>query len=191
MSERQRIMHLRKWLVVASPALLVPLVVTAIIAVGNQASAAGPNAAKPGTVYQANVPCCQTIVLGASSSPTTVLTSSPIPPGTYAVVGDVGVVMGPAAAAGGQEGTVCVVGTTQSGDTIVGTGGNTGNGSTTSGTGANGTYGNNVQDVTVVIKSGNTNDDLRITCNSTSGTQGTYVDAATLVATKAKALVAI
>jgi hypothetical protein len=183
-------MHLRKYVLAALVACLLPAAL-ALGAVTLQASASASPApaAANGTAYQANLPCCTTITLGSISSPTTVLTSTVIPEGKYTVVGDVGVVMGPAASAGGQEGSVCVVGTTKAGDTIVGSGGTTGNGATESGSGASGTYGNAVEDVTVVIS--HTSDKLRITCNSTSGTQGTYVDAATLVATKVPAIVAI
>jgi hypothetical protein len=184
---------MRRYLIVGIVACLIPVAVV-LTSATTQASArtavtnALRNAAALGTGYESEVSCCQTITLGPQSSPTTVLTSSGvIPVGTYMVVGDVGMVMGPSSNPGGQEGTVCALGTSNAGDTEIGSiGGTTGNGATDSGTGPNGVYGNAIMTGTVGIKSAN--DHLKITCNSSSGSQGTYAVDATVIAFKVPAV---
>ena len=146
-----------------------------------QASFHSPAAPANGTTYVAVVPCCQTIVLGTQGNPTRVLTSKVIPPGKYSVVAQVGIVMGPAPS-GGQEGTVCSTGTDSGSDTATTPFGSTGNGATESGQGPNGTYGNNVMNGTVIVRS--TASHLVITCNSTQGNRGTYASSAEIVATR-------
>jgi hypothetical protein len=149
-------------------------------------AAPSPMTAANGTTYVARVPCCQTIVLGPQSSPTRVLTSKVIRPGTYAIVSHVDVVMGQAHS-GGQEGAVCGTGTTMKGDIGLTPFGTTGNGSATSGTGPDGTYGNAVMNGVIVVN--HASDHLEITCNSTLGGRGTYVSSALVMATKIPSVV--
>jgi hypothetical protein len=146
-----------------------------------QAASSGP------PTYEVSLTNGPNITLGSPAKPSTILRSKTIPVGTYVVQAEVGVVMGPAKSAGGQEGVVCAISTTKPNDRVVSLFGGAGNGSSTSGTGAAGTYGSNVMIGTVKINSAN--DDLRVVCNSTTGTQKTYVGQAQLLATKTTNLI--
>jgi hypothetical protein len=175
-------MDKRRKLFLGMMACIIPIGV-AVTTVSSQASAVGnaPAVVANGTVYQAQVACCQTIVLPAWPAAGHILTSKVIPVGTYSFVATDFVVIGP------LENDNCWVATTNSTDVITQTGGNVGNGSTVSGTGAGGIYANAVINGTVVIKGAS--DHLVLYCDSRHFGQGTYVAAAGLDATKVPAIV--
>jgi hypothetical protein len=181
-------MHIRsrsaRWVVTSAAALagLAGLMTaTTSIAQASSASNNAPAAAANGTVYQANVGCCQDIVLPAWPAAGPILTTKPIPPGSYSVVGNAFIVIGP------SEDDNCWLTTSNASDTISGEGAAVGNGATESGTGPAGVYANAMLNYTVVVTA--TNDHLTLNCDSKHPGQGTYAASATLIATKVPSIV--
>ncbi len=172
----------RRNLILGAMACIIPIGLT-LTTISSPASAVGnaPAVAANGTVYQAQVACCKTIVLPAWPAAGHILTSKVIPEGTYSFAATDFVVIGPV------ENDNCWVATTNSSDVMTQTGGNVGNGSSTSGTGAGGIYANAVINGTVDIKAAN--DHLVLYCDSRHFGQGTYVAAAGIVATKVPGIV--
>ncbi len=165
----------RKILFGGAAACLISIAV-ALTAVTTQASATKSTVAN-GTVYQANLPCCQQIVLRAWPAPhAPILRTKAIPPGIYKVAGNAFIVIGR------LENDNCWLSTSNSSDTVSGEGGAVGNGAEESGTGAGGIYANAVLDYTVVVK--RANDHLILNCVSKHPHQGTYAASATMIATK-------
>jgi len=167
-------------------ACIIPIGVAAAILASQTsvAEGAGTHVAN-GTVFQAHVPCCQTIPVGhwpASSAP--VLTTQGIPQGTYQVTANVFLVMQP------SDDENCWLTSSNPADVINGTGGSAGNGSSTSGTGPAGVYGNAILTYTVVTKS--PGDTLTVNCDSKAAPPITsYAAEVSLLATKVPAVVGI
>jgi hypothetical protein len=170
-----------KWktIVVGSTAACIISVVVAVTAVTVQASATSNTSswAPDGTVYEATLPCCQTIILPAWPAAGPILTTKVIPPGRYSVVGNAFIVIGP-----GDAADNCWLTTSSSSDTISGGGAGVGNGATESGTGGGGVYANGLLTYTVVVRAAN--DHLILNCDSKHFGQGTYAAGAELIATK-------
>jgi len=180
-------MRIRKCLGAIAILALVPTVVGLAITV-SQAGAATPATAAVGTVYQTT--WGGNDVLGTCGSPCVLTTSKVIPEGSYSVVGNVQIAMGPAASAGSEEGTVCGIETTMAGDTTNVIGGVTGNGATNSGTGGDGVYG--TATVTGTVDITQPRDHIEIFCyiaTNSSSSQGTYAFSAGLLTTKVASIV--
>jgi hypothetical protein len=124
-------------------------------------------------VYQGSLGCCQNVVLGPQSNPTTIVTSPVLPAGTYLVNYQVGVNMEPA------DNVVCAAGAPAGGPGINGNYGSAGNGATNSGFGGGaGVYGSPNGVGTVTLKTASV---LQVVCNDNNG-GGTYVASASIVA---------
>jgi hypothetical protein len=142
-------------------------------------------AAAVGTVYQANLPCCDNVVLQAWPAPSApILTTRAIPQGSYSVTGNAFLVIGPSDVADN-----CWLTTSNPSDTISGEGAATGNGASESGTGGAGVYANAVVNETVVVRAAN--DHLTLNCITKHFGQGTYAASATIIATKVPKIVGV
>jgi len=127
-------------------------------------------------VYQGDVKN-QTIVLGPQSNPTHIVSTPPLPAGTYLVSYSVGFVYGPA------DNAVCAAGLGGN-DGLFGLGGN---GATNSGSGAGGVYGNGVMFDTITVPSDN--EQISVGCNSGQADKGSYVSDASITAVPVSAVV--
>lgn len=148
------------------------------VAAATSSSPGSPAIIAVGTTYQANLNCCQTVVLQAWPAPSApILTTKAIPAGSYSVAGNAFLVIGP-----GDGAENCWLSTSISTDTISGEGSATGNGATESGTGGGGVYANAVVNYTLVVTGAN--DHLTLNCVTKHPGVGTYAASATLIATK-------
>jgi hypothetical protein len=155
------------------------------VGIASASSKGSPLAIPNGTVYQANLVCCQQIILPAwPAEHAPILTTKVIPPGTYSVTGNAFIVIGPSDVADN-----CFLTTSNSSDIVSGVGGATGNGASESGTGGGGVYANAVSSYTVVITAAK--DHITLNCETKHFGQGTYAASATLIAIKVPGVVGV